>query len=203
MVRISHPTQEIPRHAPESNRFEAAPFAVNFDHRERAGGWRFEGLRAGSEGKYRQLIVPTVECHMHTADYTATLPDGTQIPVLIERKSGDDLLGSICGGHVNLRKEHERMQRLIKEAGFFCCLVCEASLSELLDTVESPMWSRSVGSELLLGCAASWPAKYGVPWYFTGSRAAAERLAYKTLHKAWERFAESLKKNRKSKTLFD
>ncbi len=203
MVRIALPAPKNLRRTPESNRFESAPFAINVDHRERAGGWRFEGLRAGSNGKYRQLIVPTVEVHLNTADYTATLPDGEQIPVLIERKSGDDLLGSICGGHTLLRKEHERMQRLVSEAGYFCCLICEASLSDLLATVESPSWSRSAGAELLLGCAASWPARYGVPWCFAGTRGAAERLAYKVLLKAWERFTDGLKQTNRTRTMFE
>lgn len=187
MVRITIPPD--PRQSKQthggSNRYEACPFTVLHDHRERVGGWRFQGLRADSKKKYRPLLVQSREIHMTTADYTAELPDGTQLPVLIERKSGDDMLGSISGGHQRLRKEHERMLALV-EQGWTCCLICEASLSDLVAEMESPQWCRAATPELLLGCAASWPVKFKVPWLFGGSREVAERLALKTLWRAWD-----------------
>ena len=168
-----------------SNQFAAVPFRVLYDDRERVGGWRFQGLTAGSKKQYRQLIVDTKEVHLKTGDYTAELPDGTRLPVLIERKSGDDLLGSISGGHQRFRAEHERMREHVYD-GWHCCVIVEASLDDLIDQMESPEWTRKASSELLLGCTASWPVQHGVPWYFAGDRAAAERLALKVLWKAWD-----------------
>ena len=192
MVRITQPDNSLSpvrRRVNDRDIPYTVPFVVLRDHRERSGGWRFEGLHAGSDKDYRPLTVQTRELYLPTGDYTAETLFGEQVPVIIERKSADDMLGSIIGGHTNLRKEHERMHALVEQAGYFCCLICEAALSDLITEMESPRWGRRASGELLLGCAASWPARYGVPWYFCGTRSVAERLALKIVWKAHSRIA--------------
>ena len=44
------------------------------------------------------------------------------------------------------------------------------------------------------GYAVSWPMRYGVPWIWAGSRAAAELYTFKQLEKFWKEKQEALKK---------
>lgn len=163
------------------------PYTIQFDRRERQGGWNFHGITGGSKQKYRPLIIPTQEIHMVTADYTA---DG--FPVYIERKSHPDFLGSISGGHGNLEAEFERMQSL-NAAGGHCCMVVESSLDRLIDDLESPGCMRKVTPAAVLGIVASWPMRFGVPIHFAGTRRLAELLAFRIICKFIEKTLEESK----------
>lgn len=156
------------------------PFTVLVDHRERAAGWRFQGLYGDSADKYRPLVVLQQEFHLITADYTLD-----SIPVWIERKSHDDIIGSISGGAVNFRKEHERMAQLIA-AGGHCCVIIESSLDKVIDELNDPSSSRNVSAAAVMGTLASYPLRYGVPWHWCGTRGLAEELALRIFRKAFE-----------------
>jgi len=151
------------------------PFTVLCDNRERSGGWRFQGMIGDSKDKYRPLIVPQRECYMVTADYTI---EG--VPVFIERKAHEDYIGSVGGGHLNFRKEHERMRDIIA-AGGKCFVVCESSYDRIMDELNDPTCLRDLDSATVEGVVASWPGQFGVPHIFAGTRAYAERLCLKLL----------------------
>jgi ERCC4-type nuclease len=161
-----------------------APFRVIADLRERAAGWRFVGQSVVKKKQRLSLLVPLEHRHMKTADYTI---DGA--PCFIERKSHEDAIGSIGGGHENFRREHERMLQIVEDGGF-CCVIVESSLDAILCELEDEFSARNLNPETVLAVAASWPQRYRVPWYFAGSRAAAERLALRVLWKFWDRQQE-------------
>ncbi len=97
-----------------SDRSYVLPFLIRYDHRERSGGWQFSGMLAPSHKQYRPLIVCKREVHMMTGDYTIESSDlQTELPIIIERKSHDDVIGSLGGGHERLKAEHERMAEFI------------------------------------------------------------------------------------------
>lgn len=156
------------------------PFTVLYDHREVAAGWRFQGIKGDSRDKYQTLVVKQQKVHLVTADYTI---EG--VPVFIERKSHEDAIGSIGGGHVRLRAEHERMHEIVK-AGGVCCVICETTHSAIIDELSDPYSTRQLDPDSVDGVLRSWPIKYQVPWYFPGSRAAAERFALGFLRKWYE-----------------
>ena len=153
------------------------PFTIEVDLRERQCGWTFQGIAGGSRQKYRPLIIPTREIHMVTADYTAQGYD-----VYVERKSHDDFIGSITGGHHNLELEFERM-RLIVDAGGYCCMIVESSMDRICDELDSPSSMRRATSSSVLGVVASWPQRFKVPILFAGTRRHAELLAFRTIEK--------------------
>lgn len=162
------------------------PFVIVHDQRERAAGWRFAGIHGDSADKYRPLIVPQREEYMVTADYTIS-----GVPIFIERKSESDLIGSISGGAVNFRKEHERMQAIIA-AGGHCCVIIESSLDRIVEELASGESRSSTNPAAVMGTVASYPQRFGVPWHFAGNRALAEELALRIFRKGYERLIEKL-----------
>jgi hypothetical protein len=66
-------------------------------------------------------------------------------------------------------------------------VIIEGSLDDMMES--PPGWSEMDPSSVL-GTVASWPNKYGVPWYFAGSVRWAEQLAFRVLRLFWERYQE-------------
>lgn len=170
---------------PEPSGVIVAPFTTIADLRERAGGWRFDDLTVAIKGAKNKLLVPLKHEHMITADYSIS-----GLPCYIERKSHDDCIGSIGGGHTNFRKEHERMLTIVEDGGF-CCVIVESSLDAILVELDEGLTGRQLNPEAVLSVVASWPQRYRVPWYFAGSRGAAERLAIRVLWKFYDRVMKS------------
>lgn len=192
MVTVRPPSNKLPE---RSTDLYELPFRIVADDRERAGGWRFYGQDAGSRFKYRPLLVPMVYQRLVTADYRI---DG--LPCFIERKSHDDVIGSIGGGHARFRAEHERMQQIIQSGGF-CCVIVESSLSAVLDDLEQGTSGRDLSAETVLGVVASWQQRFRVPWNFCGTREAAERLALRVLWKYWEQHEELVKRGESTRRI--
>lgn len=151
------------------------PFTISIDHRERQAGWRFQGLLGSASEKYRPLVIPLREVCLKTADYAIE-----ESKVFVERKSGEDILGSITHGHERFRAEHVRMQEIVA-AGGKCFVVIEANYNHLMQELESGASARSIHPNALESICASWPAKYSVPWYWCGDRRTAERFGFRLL----------------------
>jgi len=178
MVKVTIPVTA--KHTPVANESASAellilPFTILVDNRERQAGWRFNSMIGDSKDKYARLIVQTEERYLKTADYTIK-----GCPVFVERKSKDDYIGSVSGGHVNFRKEHERMAEIIT-AGGKCFVVVEAGYAEIMDELSSPECIRGTDAATIEGVVASWPAQFGVPHIFAGTRDYAERMCLKLL----------------------
>src|SRR5580704_7639874 len=98
------------------------PWTVIVDTREQAP-WGFTGMELG-----RKLVVVKKERRaLNTGDYSIV---GIENKVCIERKSADDLVGSVCGGHARLQREHERMAEMVV-AGGSACLIVEGCYSQI------------------------------------------------------------------------
>ncbi len=92
----------------------------------------------------------------------------------IERKTLDDLVGSLTKGRERLEKEFQRGANLR-----YFALVIEASLSDLANgTYRSQVVPASVIQTLL-----SWSVKYRVPIFFAESREFAEKITLSLLLK--------------------
>jgi len=155
-------------------------FAVLVDTREQHP-WTFQGLAVGGKNPAR-LIVPRKVATLETGDYSIECRHSNRF--CIERKSASDLIGSVGGGHARFEREHERMAVMIA-AGGAACVIVEGSLSAILDELRTD--GRESSRRTLLGCVASWPFRFGVPWLFAGDRRTAEELAILILTKWFER----------------
>ena len=184
------------RHARAATAPRPAPFTVLIDNREGAP-FSFRGIvREG-----HPLIVPIRRVYLPTGDYSAcgevVGPDGRvrtidlRDRVVIERKSLEDLFGSLAGKEGKRRErfaaEHERMRDMIAFGGF-AHVVIEASRDDARN--RPPGFGAHPHS--VLSCSVSWPRRYGVPWHWDGSRNEAEQHAYELLADAWRQLVEKV-----------
>ena len=149
--------------------------------------FEFRSLTADSKQKHKPLFVATKTVHLITADYSI---DGwyENKGICIERKSKDDLFGTLGQGRERFEREHERMMEFE-----FAAVVIECGLHDAM--LDPPVWS-SLKVESVMGYAVSWPRRFGVHWIWAGSRAAAEVFTFKMLEKFWKEKQEAGKKQK-------
>jgi len=177
MITIQ-PTYSSP--APSNLELYVCPFTVLESSAEQQP-WTFDGIVIAGQ----QWIIKRKRQYMRTADYSI---EGHENAILIERKNPDDLVGSVLGGHKRLEAEHERMAEVVR-AGGFACLVCEGDYGAIDDRLR--LEGRDRAADTLQGCYASWPMRFGTPWFFCGTRRHAEIVAFRILWKAWRKLNET------------
>lgn len=154
------------------------PFSVIIDTREQAP-WHFSGISSGG----KTLIVPLITGEsLPTGDYSVR---GCESRLLIERKSLSDAYGSIGSGRERFEREMERMAAMISGAN----LLGENAAAHVV--VESawdhePPTSTRVSVEAMRGTVAAWSQRYGVHWWFPGSRREAELWAFRLMSQWWK-----------------
>jgi len=181
MIQCSPPTKRIVQQ-PTMN-LSVCPFGILVDTREQAP-WTFQGIVLRGD----QQVVRQHKQTLQTGDYSIAIGDYSiqsyAHHFTIERKSASDLVGSVTAGNARFRREHERMAEMI-ESGGFACVVIEGSMSAICEELDADDGRRASGNTIL-GVTASWPQKYGVPWFYAGDRRRAELLAFQIMHKWWE-----------------
>jgi len=149
-----------------------AQFRIIVDTREQHP-WTFTNLEADKKQGGGLLYVRLCREALRTGDYSI---DGYQEKVTVERKSIEDLVQTLTTGRERFKREHERMADM--GVGNAVCIV-EGAWGDI--------WSNSTGSRMLPKTihrtAFSWFEKYGVPWFFCGSRRWAEESAFRYLEK--------------------
>jgi DNA excision repair protein ERCC-4 len=149
-----------------------APFCVLRDTREQ-NGWHFRGLRSGAADGYARLEVETKLASFDSGDYSI---DGFTEQLRIERKSPEDLLGTLTRGRDRFEAELDRLATYP-----FSAVVVEAEFSDLACSRRNGMTPRSfVGSVVAL--STRFPSR----WYFAGGRRHAEVLTYRIFERWWK-----------------
>ena len=174
--------QQFPAPFPPQPEVHLAPITIAVDTREQQP-FSFQGIVLGKT----QYLVKQVRKGLPTGDSL----DGYEDRIVVERKSSEDLINSCVAGHERFEREHERMMEILwnnDQPGLagngFACVVCEGSLADIYDGLMTEgRWRQA---ETLLGTAASWGQKYGVPWLFAGTRRMAEVLTFRVLLKWWK-----------------
>lgn len=179
MVRLTPQFAErSARRLPRRSGFVVTPYIIRIDNQEQAE-WTFQSLHTNAADGYRPIIVKTEKtAHIETGDYSIV---GLEDRVVIERKSLEDLCGSMRRGRERLEAEHKRMQQIVA-AGGEACLIVEASPA---DPIPPPIPEEA--RETVLGTWLSWGRKYGVPWLWAGDRRTAEEIAFRFLDSFWKR----------------
>jgi len=113
-----------------------------------------------------------------TGDYSVL---GFESRIAVERKSVQDLLGSLGGrGGIRRRRFESAFERLSHfERGAVCI---EGGTAEIR---KAKTWGRITGSHGI-GAMISWSARYRVPVYFCSDRTAAKSVCKTYLRLAWE-----------------
>jgi DNA excision repair protein ERCC-4 len=153
---------------------KVCPFSVVVDTREQAP-WHFLNVDPWK-------IVPLItDKALATGDYSIA---GAESRIAIERKSIQDLLGSITAGRDRFEREFERLAKLEHAA-----VVVEGDWTAVLEALRS----TKINADSLCGTVASWSIRYGVYWWFCFSRRHAEIWTLQLLHQWWKQEQGRLK----------
>ncbi len=122
--------------------------------------------------------VEVVRGTLHTGDYSL---QGHESAICIERKSLDDLVGSVI-------QDRERFEReLARMAPFsFKCVVIEGSLADVRDH----HYTSQAHPSAVFGSVMCLHVDHGVPFLWCHDRAIAARVAERLLRRLHERLEE-------------
>lgn len=158
------------------------PFSVIVDSREQAG-YSFRGFNtdASARGGRRPLIIPTRVAGLETGDYSI---EGYESRIAIERKSLDDLYGTLGYGRQRFERELERLAEMECAA-----VVIEASWPQILGT--PPEHSR-LSPKTVFRSVNAWEVKYpGIHWHAMGTKLLAEHKTFRLLERWWSTVAKT------------
>jgi hypothetical protein len=161
-------------------RLAVCPFKVVVDTREQLP-YEFSGM-TGSAGEL--LAVPTVVKGLPSGDYSI---DGLEGEIAIERKSLDDLYGSVTWGRERFEREIERLD-CQQGLGGFAAVVIEATWPEIVNpSAFRPGWINQTEPRCVEATIVSWSLRYPrVHWWACGDRRGAEQRTFSILKKFWE-----------------
>ncbi len=117
--------------------------------------------------------VDTERATLDAGDYSVS---GLTATVAIERKSLDDLVGSITAGRERFMACCSRMSRLD-----FACIIVEASLSDVL----AGCYVSKTRPQSVVGSALAIHVDFGVPTIWAGSRSNAANITERLLTRLW------------------
>lgn len=156
-----------------------SPFTVVVDTREQAR-YDFSAIPARVADGGGVVIVPTVRYTLKSGDYSiATWEDR----VAVERKSLEDLYGSLGRNRNRFKREIVRLNELE-----FAAVVVEADWAALKDPDKHrAVWHSTLNSASVIGTIMAWDQRYrNVSWYFPGTRSEAEIATYQILERFWK-----------------
>jgi len=179
--------------------FEVVPFTVVIDTNEGAP-YQFTGIKGRSKnGVKLPQVIRTVKKPMYLMErdkWNAGLGDysidGLETKIQVERKSIDDLFGTLGGRRENFEREIARLNEQCDMA----YVMIEGSFAHITNFHDHGPEPSSV-----IGTMISWGQRYPkVHWIPAGSRDMAERLTFRMLERYWlDREEEKKQAARKEK----
>lgn len=165
-------------------RLAICPFKIVVDSREQLP-YEFSGME-GPAGE--TMVVPTVVNGLASGDYSI---EGMEDWVAVERKSMEDLFGSVTWGRDRFEREIERLHDLAcpkESAAGFAAVVVEATWPEIMAPAEyRPGWENRTDPRSVEGTIVSWSIRYPrVHWWLCGDRRGAECRTFSILRKFWQ-----------------
>ena len=152
------------------------PFRIVVDSREQLP-YEFSGMG---------LVVPTVVRGLLSGDYSI---EGMEDQIAIERKSMDDLFGSVTWGRTRFEAEIFRLNTMVSADRMrFAAVVIEASWPEIMAPMEHrPGWENQTEPRSVEGTIIAWSLRYPrVHWWACGDRRGAECRTFSILRKFWD-----------------
>ena len=154
------------------------PFTVLIDDREGAP-YAFTGLHADASDDRGPLYVPKRFARLKTGDYTI---EGLEDLVAIERKSLEDLFGTLGQRREQFEAEHQRMAEILA-AGGEVVVVIESDWRTIL--LEPPEDSR-LNPKTVHRTWLHWRRRYGVEWITASDRQLAQVTTFRILERFWK-----------------
>ena len=126
--------------------------------------------------------------HLPIADYWASWEDGTEMPVIFERKTVADLFGTLTNGMERFKREIAKAN----ENNIKLILIVEGSICDVLAATD---YSSTAGKSILKTMFTLW-LKYDVLPVFTNNRSEMKRFMTET----WESCGRNFKPMEMSKS---
>jgi hypothetical protein len=184
-IRVRAPSRAKPL-ASDGGRLVVCPFRVVVDSREQLP-YEFSGM-TGATGE--AIVVPTVVTGLHEGDYSI---EGFESGVIVERKSLEDLYGSVTRWRDRFEAELKRLDAMIvchrgSDTPAFAAVVIEAGWPEIMSPGEwRPGWINRTEPRSVEGTIVAWSIRYPrVHWWACGNRRGAECRTFSILRKFWE-----------------
>lgn len=151
------------------------PFVVKIDTREQRP-WYFLHLRADADKRRVPLAVQLVRGTLACGDYSI---DGLEHVVAVERKSKEDLFGTLGQGRARFARCLERLNELPH-----AYVVAECDLGEVFT---SPPRHSDLKPKTVFRSVIAWQVRYPrVHWWFCPGRAFAEACTFRVLERVWK-----------------
>ena len=161
-----------------------SPFTIVIDQREKLP-YEFGGIRADAKQQYAPIDVAIVMSHLPTGDYAIA---GMETRCAVERKSLDDLYGTLGANRDRFVREIERLDTM--EVAW---VVVEAELSEILG---SPPLRSDLNPKTVVRSMQAWMVRYPrVHWVCCPGREFAEVMTYRLLERFWAEQEKTTKTN--------
>ncbi len=151
------------------------PFTIVIDNREKSP-FHFRRIEADASQGGGIVAVPVETRYLPTGDYSII---GMEDIVCVERKSKEDLFGSLGRNRKRFEAEIKRMQDGME----FGAVVVE---SDFAGIVQRPPENTRMAPKSVIRSIISWGQRYPkVHWYLAGSRFMAEVMCYRILERFW------------------
>jgi len=133
--------------------------------------WTFESVTIGTGKSEKQLVLNQKPGTLQAGDYSI---EGMEDRVAIERKSKEDLFGTLSRGRDRFIKELSRMNEME-----FAAVIVE---SDWLDCMLNPPERSKMAPVSVNGMHVAWMIRYPmVHWVWSPSRFVAMKMCYKIL----------------------
>lgn len=159
------------------------PFTVIIDTREQSP-YSFQSFKADASHFKRPLFIPTERATLQTGDYSI---QSHESEITIERKSLQDLYGTIGAGRDRFERELNRMAQF-KVAH----VVVEA---DWLTALKDPPFRTKLSPKTIFRSINAWEQEFPtIHWQFMSIRAIAEHKTFRILERFWKQRQKELQK---------
>jgi len=196
-MKLSTEALEIPATAIEAT-ITLCPFVIVIDNREKAP-YSFTELPLKTKYSRKKdtpttLYIPTETRYLPTGDYSI---DGLEQHFALERKSLEDLYGTIGQHRERFEAELERLNALD-----FAAVIIEATQREIwAPSRHRPDWRSKLDPRSVEGSIVAWSIRYPkVHWWAVGGRREGEIRAFEACEKFWMETQKKEKENKEQET---
>lgn len=163
------------RRGKTSSRPLQCPFIIAVDSREQAP-YSFHGIHADSNQSYRPLLIETSRVTLAQGDYS--ILDHSHA-ISIERKSKQDLFGTLSAGRDRFEAELQRLSEQVIHS----TVIVEAEWSEILR--DPPEFSK-LHPKTVFRSVLAWQQRFpSVHWLMMPGRRLAELATFRVLDRCW------------------
>lgn len=164
------------------------PFRIVVDSREQRA-YTFENMPPMARDRAKLLAVPTICCGLPTGDYSI---EGYENRVAVERKSLQDLYGTLGQGRERFEREFERLNVMD-----YAAVVIEATWQEIARPREhvGEGWRSQMDPRSVYETIVAWQQPGDgrqnkrfpkVHWFTAGSYRMGEVITFSVLRRFWE-----------------